>query len=182
MTEQRQLMNSLVERSIACTERIAAGARPAPLDRLAERPATGRWSAAEVLEHLCLSDEAYEAPRLALIAAARPDAGAPFHEWTPTLAGRFLAAMLGGSRPLRAPGTLRPGPTPRGGVAEEFLRRQYAFTDLLARAETLDWRRLKMSSPLLSIIRLNLGDVFVIQVVHVERHATQIERALAGAT
>ena len=50
---------------------------------------------------------------------------------------------------------------------------------LLDDATGFDWRRLRMSSPVVSLpIRFNLGDVFSILVVHAERHARQMERVV----
>ena len=180
MLIQRDLHRSLRERSLASSSRIATLARPCTPDQLAQRAGPTRWSGGEVIEHLCVSDELYERPLLALVAGARPDAAAPLRPWTPTLAGRLLAHLLGNPRPLKAPRKFQPGPTQRNGVVESFLQKQDAFVALMDRAEGLDWRRLKMASPALSNIRLNHGDVFAIHVVHVERHAHQLERALQG--
>ena len=180
MQIQRDLHRLLRERAIASTSRIATLARPCTPDQLSQRTGPTRWSGGEVLEHLCVSDELYERPLLALVAGARPDAAAPLREWKPTLPGRFLASMLGNPRPMRAPRKFQPGPTPRNGVVEAFLQKQDAFMAVMDRAEALDWRRLRMPSPVLPLLRFNLGDVFVIQVVHVERHAAQLERAIAG--
>lgn len=177
---QRDVYRSLRDRSLASSARIRELARPCTLDQLAQRAGPRRWSAGEVLEHLCISDELYERPLLTLVASARADATAPLRAWKPTLAGRFIVSMLGNPRPMRAPRKFQPGPTPRNGVVESLLQKEDAFVALMDRAEGLDWRKLRMSSPVLSLLSLNMGDVFAIHVVHVERHTGQLERALAA--
>jgi len=61
-------------------------------------------------------------------------------------------------------------------VLEEFLARQEDVGRLIAEAGTMDWRRVRMSSPVVPLLRMNLGDALTILVVHAERHAGQIER------
>lgn len=47
-------------------------------------------------------------------------------------------------------------------------------------APSLDWRAVRLGSPALPswAPKMNLGDVFKIHVVHVSRHARQIERLI----
>jgi hypothetical protein len=50
---------------------------------------------------------------------------------------------------------------------------------LLIRAADVTWARVRLRSPVTSLIRLNLGDAFNITVVHEERHFGQIDRIMA---
>jgi hypothetical protein len=50
---------------------------------------------------------------------------------------------------------------------------------LIERARPLEWRRLRIASPLSRLIRLNLGDCFMVGVAHARRHLGQIERIRA---
>jgi hypothetical protein len=148
-------------------------------ERLVRRPPNGGWSVGHVLEHLCVTSELYEPPIRALLRSARPDAAAALRPWKPTLIGRFAVNMF--ERPTRMPTPKRmaPAASPRGGVVESFLAHQHTLSQLLDDATTFDWRRLRMSSPVVSLpIRVNLGDVFFILVVHAERHARQMERVV----
>ena len=136
-----------------------------------------------VLEHLCVTSELYEPPVRALLRSARPDAAAPLRAWKPTLIGRFTVNLFERPTRLRAPKRMVPGPTPRGGVVEAFLAHQHTVAQLLDESSGFDWRRLRMSSPVVALpLRFNLGDVFSILVVHAERHARQMERVAAETT
>ena len=177
---QRDLQHALHARSLALIDRTAALARPLDPERLVRRPPNGGWSVGHVLEHLCVTSELYEPPMRALLRSARPDAAAPLRPWKPTLIGRFTVTLFERPTRLRAPKRMVPGPSPRGGVVEAFLAHQRTVVDLLDESSGFDWRRLRMSSPVVSLpLRFNLGDVFSILVVHAERHARQMERVVA---
>jgi hypothetical protein len=177
---QRELHERLRTEAQANHARVAALARPLDPERLVRRPSPPGWSVGEVLQHLCVSDELYRPPLLALVNGARRDAGAPAREWKPTFFGKLLTGMLENPRKLKAPGKMKPGPTPQPGVVEDFLARDTRMITLMDDAATLDWRALRMPSPALPlpIVWFNLGDVFRIHVVHVRRHLAQMERVL----
>ena len=179
---QRELHERLRAMGLESHQKIAALARPLDPERMVRRPVPPGWSVGEVLQHLCVSDELYRKPLLALVNGARPDAAAPFREWKPTLAGNLLASMLEKPGKMRAPRVFQPGPTPQPGVVEDFLMRDSRMLALMDQAATLDWRALRMPSPALPIafLKMNLGDVFRIHVVHVRRHLGQMERVLAS--
>jgi hypothetical protein len=178
---QRELLQDLTARTSASRERIAAIVGPLDPERLVRRPPDGGWSVGEVLEHLCVSDEVYEGSLAAVLRTSRPDAAAPLREHRPTWFGKLFAGALARPRKLRTPAKMKPGPTPRTGVLEDFLARQRAFVSLMEAAASLDWRAVRLSSPAAPLLpKFNLGDVFTIQVVHVERHAAQIERVIAA--
>ncbi|MDB4912837.1 MAG: hypothetical protein JWM95_481 [Gemmatimonadetes bacterium] len=175
---QKELYTTLRRDLLAARERIAAAVRPLDAARLNEHPEPKGWSIADVLEHLCITDGFYDEPIAALLKTARPDAGAPNREWKPTFIGNMIARSLERPRPVSAPRLFRPGQSPRNAVAETLLARELAMVKNLDHAESLDWRTLRIATPVLPawMPRLNLGDAFRIHVVHLGRHAGQIER------
>ena len=68
----------------------------------------------------------------------------------------------------------------RNGVVEAFLAQALERVKVMDDAASLDWRALRMGSPALPgfMPKMNLGDVFRVHVVHVNRHAKQIERVV----
>ena len=176
----RQLAHSetLLRGNEAVIRRIRETLSGVGPDVMVRRPASGGWSVAEVLEHLIISADSYlDAVRR----LTRENAGSradPTTVWKPSLMGGLLTGSLRNPRRLPAPGLYKPGPQPRAGVLDEFLRRQEEAGRLIVDAGVLDWRRTRMRSPVLPIIRMNLGDALTVLVVHAERHAGQIERVL----
>jgi hypothetical protein len=181
---QRDLHDQLRREALALHERLATAVRPLDPEQLVRRPGPNSWSVGEVLEHLCVTDELYEKPYAKLIQHARPDAGAPLREWKPSFMGKLIAGALAKPKPVRAPRVMQPIHSPRNGVVEDFLARDTRMVQRMDDAASLDWRALRIGSPALPPLprplKLNLGDVFNIHVVHVRRHLGQIERAIAA--
>lgn len=175
---QRDLHQQLRTESAATRERLATLLRALPPAKLNEHPEPKGWSIGEVLEHLCTADELYERSYPELLRRSRPDAAAALREWKPSFVGKFIANALLGEKRRRAPKVFHPRSTPRGGIVEEFLGRELRFTQELDDALRYDWNALRIASPALPrwAPKMNLGDAVRIHVVHVSRHAKQIER------
>jgi uncharacterized damage-inducible protein DinB len=160
--------------------RVESLVRPLSDRQLSWHPTDGGWSIAEVLEHLCLAHDGYETMLGKLIDAPdtpRADTDAP---WSATLAGGMLVRSFASDRRMRAPRIFRPGPEARPHVLDEFLAREGQLDDRLARARTLDLRRVKLASPVTRLIRMNLGDALGVLVHHARRHLGQMVRVRAG--
>lgn len=140
------------------------------------RPPTGGWSIAQVFEHLIISDASY-LPAMARLVGSGSRGATP---WRPTLAGRLLIRSLSpaSGKKLPAPRIYKPAAEPRANVVAEYLAIREQTLRLIerARVEGVDLRRNRMSSPVLSLIRMNLGDAFMVLVVHTQRHLQQIDR------
>jgi hypothetical protein len=92
------------------------------------------------------------------------------------LGGRFIVAGLTSPRKTRSPAKFRIGPNVRPNVAAclvDYIARVRALIDESA---PLEWRKVKLGSAAMPIIRYNLGDTWLIEAVHLGRHAGQIER------
>ena len=180
-TTQGELAADLRARTDAADARaraLTAGLNAAVLRRA---PSDGGWSIGQVFEHLIVSADSYLETLPRIIAAARERrVGEAATVWAPSLMGGWLARSLApGTRRMPAPKSYRPGPEPRADVVAAFLARQAAFKRAMEDAAEVDWRRVRLGSPVLGLIRINLGDAFLINTVHVERHLGQVERVLA---
>ena len=154
-------------------------------EALRRRPAPGKWSPAEILEHLVRSDEGYLAPMRSLVAEARADGRGPGwrdRRWRPTLMGRLLVWALGSKRPTPTVAALEPQAGGARGEASlaRFLELRREMAGLIGKSADLPWRRLRFTSPYSALVRPNLGDAFLVTVVHAERHLDQIDRQAPG--
>jgi hypothetical protein len=177
---QQDLHRQLAESRTAARDEIVRLVTPLDPARLHEHPEADGWSIGEVLEHLCVSHEAYESRMKEMFRTARPDAGAPLREFKPTFLGKLLVGALESPRKVKTRPVFDPGPTPRTGVLQAFVSCEMAGIAEMEAASTLDWRREKIGSPALPgwMPKFNLGDVFRIHAVHVARHAKQVERVV----
>jgi hypothetical protein len=142
--------------------------------QLGWRPPTGGWSIAQVFEHLCISDASY-LDKLHELATHGKRGDTP---WRPTLAGRLLINLLRptSERKVPAPRIYRPAAQPRAHVVEEYLKMREVTLAIIDRARSADLVRNRLSSPVFSLIRMNLGDAIMVLVVHTQRHLQQIAR------
>lgn len=178
---QRDLHQQLRAESTTSRDRIAALVRPLNAAQLNEHPEPKGWSIGEVLEHLLIADELYDDAIAKLLARSQFDAGAALREWKPTFLGKWIAESLIAPKKLKGPPAFRVRHGPRNGVVEAFLAHELKFVQVMDDAVRYDWNALRLRSPALPPLtpKLNLGDAFRIHVVHVARHAKQVER-LAG--
>lgn len=147
------------------------------------RPAPGRWSVAECLQHLCIAGFTW-ADHLGpiLFAALRRSV----HHGEPHRPGPIgnlaIRMMEDDSRAHRAPSRFRPRDTSSlAGI--DLLR---AFTALgdswegtLLRASQLDISKLRVASPAHALIVLPLGTWFYALSAHEDRHLEQARRVVA---
>jgi hypothetical protein len=178
---QRELHEQLRDEATSTREKLASLLRPINPAELNEHPEQDGWSIGQVLEHLCVADERYERPLADMLRSVRPDAGALAREWKSSFIGGMIASSLLKPRKLKSPVVFWPGPTPRNGIVETFLAREINFMKAMDDASSYDWKANRIGSPALPgwAPKMNLGDGFRIHVIHLTRHAGQVER-LAG--
>jgi hypothetical protein len=141
---------------------------------MSARPPSGGWSVGEIFEHLCVANISYERPVAQAIAKARARRGPP-RAHRSTLGGGFLIrTLMPGTRGVP---TLRPYVplTPRERVVDAFLGSLDTIEREMHEADGLDLR-VMLTSPVMPLLRMNLGEAFTVAVVHAERHLGQVER------
>ena len=166
----------------AMRSRVAQTVLPLTPAERSKAPASGAWTVDQVLEHLAITNALYAASMKAAIASQAGSAPSSGGEWKPTWIGGMLrnAVAPSAQRKLKSPKRSKPGPKPSPLVLERFVEGLDELTALAEQAEAVDLRRVRFASPLLGIIKLNLGDGFAICAAHVERHANQIARTIAA--
>lgn len=161
--------------------------------QLWERPAPGRWSAGECLDHLVLAGEAYlEVFDEALAETHDHDDRGP----RPVSLNLFERVVVNGVEPparikIPAPKRIRPRrpASPRGAataaqddppdprVQFQELRRQYAAR--LQAADGRDLDAIRVRSPFVPLVRVSFPAAVRITIGHERRHLAQAADALA---
>ena len=141
------------------------------------RPPEGGWSMAEIFEHLCVSDGGYVDGRIPTALAKARSRGHQSRPHRPSFFGGMLARMLdeANTKKLPAPRIYRQFTAVRPDVVEQYLAATRRLREQLLAADGLDLGT-GLSSLISPLVRLNLGDVFVILVTHAHRHLGQVER------
>jgi hypothetical protein len=137
------------------------------------RPAPGRWSVAEVLEHVALVNQLFRTRLAASIAAAR-DAGlaAETGERAP-VPPSVAAAMANRAAPRPAPDRVKPtGGLDAADALAALHRAQAAFRAMLIEADGLALSTVTYDHPFFG--RLNIYQWAELMAGHERRHAEQI--------
>ena len=150
-------------------------------EQLDWKPDEESWSVREIVEHLRLTNEAYLSE--VSMAVRRSDMTEPEGQEyvTPKLAQRFINAVgPNGNDKTPVPKVLVPHSehTPEN-TLELFLKHYTAVQEFMIEATMTDLVRTKLKSPIMPILKFQLGDAFKIILMHNERHLKQIERLMS---
>lgn len=171
---QGKLTLQLIAAIDAVRANIDALVRPMSAKRRRARPAGGGWSVDEILEHLCLANADY----LGVMDRALTQASAPVARgaWRASLGGWLLVRAMESGRRASAPAAIVPATSPRAEVLDVMLQSLEQLRTLIARGQSQEWRRVRMTSPYAGWLRFNFGDAALVVVRHVERHTRQMAR------
>lgn len=146
-------------------------------EQLLWRPSPKAWSIGECYEHIIMAADLY----YGVIGRALDEAEGPVEgnipAWKPRLGGRFLMKGLTSRRRLKTLKIFKPLEV-RQDVVHDFVRAQNELIALLRRADGYDLNKIRFRSPATRLVRLNLGDAFVILALHAQRHLRQAQRVL----
>jgi hypothetical protein len=148
----------------------------------ARPPAPGSWSAAECLQHLSLSSDAYFPVWQQVISTAGPrkaEMNAPYRIdfW-----GRLLCWILEPPARIRSKTPAPFQPIDCGKVDEvldQFLEKQERIVAAIRRCRGRAIDQVRISSPIDSRIRYSIWSSFVVNAAHQRRHLWQAEQAIA---
>lgn len=150
-------------------------------DLFNRRPENGKWSIGENLEHLSLS----LGPYLTTIEEAAEEARRRGRTGTgPWKRGWFVAWFIRSSEPpvklkVRTFRTLVPAESlDRDRVVEQLLRLTGDFGGVIDSMRGLDLGRVKLRSPILPLLKLDLASAVDLNLAHDRRHLWIIDRIL----
>jgi uncharacterized damage-inducible protein DinB len=149
--------------------------------QLQQVPEPGKWSVAQVLEHLNIYSRYYIA---AIEKKLHLNQTGPNEIFTPGWLGNYFTNLMQPkngviTKKMKAPKNAIPSPQPNGiKMLEEFMAHQHHLLNLLqiAKKTNLDYIRIPIS--LTQLIKLKLGDTFRFVVAHEQRHFIQIKNIL----
>ena len=151
-------------------------------DQLLWKPAPHRWSIAQCLDHLIVSNECYF-PVLDRLCSDRYQATF-WERWSPfsKSIGRNMVATLGPEvrRPFKAPKIFQPRQKEVKDLAivDRFRKHQETLIGKLEAIRVQTINKVVVTSPVAGLITIPFPDVLEILAGHEERHLSQAERLL----
>ena len=171
LTGVERRLEEQIERGKAVGSRLDA-------NKLNQIPDSGRWSIAQIFEHMMLAN-AYYLPVMkdAIQKAPRARVGEPVqHTWF----GKFIMKGAGPEGNAPAPKSLHPRPGPYDpSITDKWAAQTQAFLDLARSSHGVDLCSMKIKNPFIPFFKANLADCFEILAEHTERHVRQIESLAA---
>ncbi len=150
--------------------------------QFAWRPGPGKWSVGQIVNHLVVSGASYLDRIAPALADARARGLQDRGDYKPSLIGGLMVRSF--EPPprlkLKAPRIYRPADAGPALDRETELAAWRALHDraeaLVGEAAGLDLRRIRIVSPVTSLVRLNAGDAFMVVLSHERRHLWQMRR------
>ncbi|AEW03258.1 hypothetical protein A4D02_04405 [Niastella koreensis] len=153
-----------------------------PANILVQQPEPGRWSVAQVIEHLNTYGRFY-LPQLQK--AIKTYNGTSTEYFAPGWLGGYFTNSM---RP-KADGTItgkmktlknhNPAPTLDAmNVLQEFEQQEIELVQLLLKAKEVNINRIRIPVSITPLLKLKMGDVFGFIIAHHQRHFVQIENVL----
>lgn len=174
-----QTLKNDLQALTTATEQLLAEA-----DILNTAPAPGKWSIAQVLEHLNFYHDFY-LPEIEQAFKQRPKSiNTSQCVFSTGLMGGYLTKMMRPdaagkvSNKTKALKDYIPAPQlDAEQVLSRFLESQQRFSKLLDQARFYDLNKVRIPMSISKLIRLKLGDLLRVLVIHQQRHLIQINEA-----
>ena len=148
------------------------------------KPSPDEWSVAQCLDHLIASNKGF-IPIIQEI--KRGEYKHSLKERVPVLPRFFGSLVLNAVKPetqrkLKATKPFQPSSSEFGGdIVSQFQAQQKQIAEHMRSTETLDLRKIIITSPVASFVTYSLFDGYRIIVAHDQRHVAQAKRVMARA-
>lgn len=159
-----------------------------PPTDLQKTPAPGKWSVAQVLEHLNFYNRFYiPAIEQKLHLSQR----GPSASFTPGWLGNYFTNIMKPKpdnsipKKMKSPKNAEPAAQPDAkAMLDEFISHQHHLLNLLKIAKSANLNSIRIPTSLSKLITLKLGDTFRFFIAHQQRHFVQIQSVMNyfGAT
>jgi uncharacterized damage-inducible protein DinB len=152
------------------------------IDLLSQQPQPGKWSVAQVLQHLNIYARYYIN---AIEHSLHHNQSGASVNFTPGWLGNYFTNLMKPTEDktikskMKSPANAVPSAQPDAlAMLHEFINHQHHLLNLLqiARTANLEYNRIPIS--LTKLIKLKLGDTFRFFIAHEQRHLLQIENTL----
>lgn len=149
-------------------------------EKFETRPAEGKWSAAECIEHINTTNKKYYI-NLKESFKSNGNLNLTDKEYKPRfIASKFIDMMKPGAKmKFKAPRVFMSNYNgDLENTIKDFIKLQDKFIALVEQTQHYDLRKTKIASPVINFWKLQLGEAFMIIIEHQKRHLLQAENTL----
>lgn len=149
-------------------------------EEFSRKPNPDSWCVAEVLNHLLNSERLYIEKFEKILELNSPSSNSK-EDFKRNISSSYIEKMFGINGPkMPAPKAFRPmlKDLYETSIISEFIQHEKILIDILGKLENYDLNKIKISSPVNSLIKFKLGNALLLVVLHQKRHFEQIKRIL----
>lgn len=174
---QKEYLNELLSIAGDIPELIRSKFSDYTTEQLNWKPDSSSWSIGEIFEHIIQTNSQYYShlDEKIKITNGINTGDLPVKH---TFVGKIiLKAVSPGGRKTKTFKVFEPAVSNvDNNIYARFLEQHEKLIQLIKKSAAVDINRIKISSPVSSLIRYNLADVLGILVYHTQRHLNQVER------
>jgi hypothetical protein len=173
---QKDLLEYLSDRIDETTAKFVDMTVNLTADQLRWRPSPERWSVAECVSHLLLTDTPY-VEEIERQYAAGPVEPRPNDPYMTTWVGRLMLNTVDPATARRVPtaGAFKPVKVPADFMAD-FIKHQRLLKKNVRDSANRNLNLVRVSSPVTKLLRFRLGECLHFLVIHQIRHLNQAHR------
>ncbi|HLP51019.1 MAG TPA: DinB family protein [Chitinophagales bacterium] len=145
------------------------------------KPSSDKWSIAQCLDHLMVSNNTYLPQLDAVIAGKHSNSFYQNIRFISKFFGEYLIRETGPvvAKPMKNPPAFAPSQSEiTGTIVSDFEKHQQQFSAKLSQLSATDLDKTVLSSPALGIITYTLRDLLTILSGHEQRHLNQAKNVL----
>ena len=149
-------------------------------DQLNSKPLPGKWSIGECIDHLVISHDQY-LKKIRKVKIEKISKCEDSKSYKHTILGKLLVDSVSpeATRKLKTFSVFKPShKIIDENIVDDYHRSLDNLVEMADKFKGYDLRKIKISSPVSSFIRLNLGEAFLIHLNHDRRHINQANRVL----
>ena len=167
-------------------EQVQEEFKPLKHRQLNWRPAEGKWSIIECIEHLNIVGRHYYRQSKSAIEKAEKEGFDFSKEYRPTWIGNYLYKSMHPDEnnrirnKMKTMSSMQPDPSNINApmALDEFMDRQDSFAELFERMRYIDMGRVRVKTFLGNFLKLKLGDAIRFTEAHQARHLLQAHNVL----
>ena len=179
--DSHQVIQNCIIRTESSIERVLKTFSHLSENQLNWKPHPECWSVGECLSHLVNSNSLY-LDKIENILDSFPTGSEKDFAYIQSFLGKLIAKGVDPSN-LKKAKTFKvffPDKSEvRENIIDEYVKSSEKLIELAGKMQHLDLKKIKLSSPVNLLIKLNLGDPLIIIPKHDERHLNQAKRVMS---
>jgi hypothetical protein len=142
------------------------------------KPSEEKWSIGECIDHLTVTHKSYNS-KIKQLKPLNKDSTKGSVQFKHTFSGRIILKYVDPNSTTRTKTFKVFEPSTRNiktNIIKSFCEEVEALISFAEQLQGIDLTKLKISSPVSKLLRMNIGDVLLINLYHDKRHLNQAEK------